>query len=81
MNKKFAIRKKDGLPYCYEPIESIDDATLLANNMAKSGYYPAGMDPCFVAGMNGDWGDDGVCPIYKIDKNECTCEYLLELNQ
>lgn len=73
MSKKFTILK-DGLPFGHEAIESIDDARRLANNMANSGHYPAGLSPCFTAGINGDWEDDGFCPISKIDYSECTCD-------
>lgn len=73
MKKTFTITKQ-GLPLGRDKIESIEDARQLANNMSSSGCYPAGMSPCFVAGINGDWGEDGICPIYKIDKSECSCD-------
>ena len=73
MEGKFIITKQ-GLPLGHDKIESIDDARQLANNMADSGHYPAGLSPCFTAGINGDWEEDGICPIYKIDKIECTCD-------
>ena len=69
---------KQGLPLGHDKIESIDDARQLANNMSNSGYYPAGLSPCFTAGINGDWEEDGICPIYKIDENECSCEEFKE---
>jgi len=72
MTKTFTVLK-DGNAF-YEKIESIDDARKLANNMSNSGHYPAGLSPCFTAGINGDWEDDRVCPISKIDYNECTCD-------
>jgi len=66
------IMLDNGLPLGYNKIESVNDAKKLANNMANTGYYPAGLDPCFAAGINGGW-ENGVCPIYRIDKSECSC--------
>jgi len=56
--------------------ETIEDYRDLANAMAagKSSNYPVGLSPCFTAGINGDWEDDGFCPISKIDRSECTCD-------
>lgn len=62
---------KGGLPLGHDKIESIDDARTLSNNMYQSGHYPP-TSVCFAAGINGDW-ENGVCPIYRIDKKECTC--------
>ena len=71
--KKYQITGQ-GLPLGHDKIESIEDARELANNMSNSGHYPVGMSPCFTAGINGDWEEDGICPIYKIDKTECSCD-------
>lgn len=56
--------------------ESIKDYHDLANamSMGKNSNYPVGLSACFVAGINGDWEDDGLCPISKIDWDECTCD-------
>jgi len=70
---KFIITRQ-GLPLGHDKIESINDARQLANSMSNSGHYPAGLSPCFTAGINGDWEEDGICPIYKIDKTECSCD-------
>lgn len=45
-----------------------------AMSMGKNSNYPRGLSACFLAGINGDWEDDGYCPISKIDPSECTCE-------
>lgn len=60
----------------YRRGESINDYRDLANamSMGKRSNYPVGLSPCFVAGINGDWGDDGYCPISKIDPSECSCD-------
>ncbi len=60
----------------YTKGESIQDYRDLANamSMGKSSNYPVGLSPCFTAGINGDWEDDGYCPISKIDPSQCTCE-------
>ena len=69
---KFIIRT-NGLPLVqHEKIESLKDAKTLANNMYNSGHYPV-VSNCFAAGINGDW-ENGICPIYRLDKTECTCE-------
>ena len=56
--------------------ESIQDYHDLANamSMGSRSNYPVGLSPCFVAGINGDWEEDGYCPISKIDPSECTCD-------
>lgn len=65
-----------GDPIGYQKGESIQDYHDLANamSMGKNSNYPVGLSPCFVAGINGDWDEDGFCPISKIDRDKCTCE-------
>lgn len=60
----------------YRKGESIQDYRDLANAMSKGerSNYPVGLSPCFVAGINGDWEEDGFCPISKMDFDECTCD-------
>ena len=60
----------------YQKGETIQDYHDLANamSMGKNSNYPVGLSPCFVAGINGDWDDDGFCPISKIDRSECACD-------
>ena len=36
------------------PITSVESAAQRADYLAECGNYPAGMDPCTVAGLNGD---------------------------
>jgi len=42
-------------------------------SIGSASNYPAGLSPCFAAGINGDWVD-GFCPISKIDIDECACD-------
>lgn len=56
------------------PVRTREDAEELANAMYKDGHYPAGLSPCFVAGINGDTGELGDCPFRGEDF--CTCEPL-----
>ena len=65
-----------GNPIGYTRGETIRDYHDLANSMSmgKNSNYPVGLSPCFCAGINGDWEDDGYCPISKIDLSECTCD-------
>ena len=65
------IFTKQGLPFGHTKIETLEDAQELSNAMYQSGHYPV-TSKCFAAGINGDW-ENGVCPIYRIDKGECTC--------
>lgn len=60
----------------YQKGETIQDYHNLANamSMGKNSCYPRGLSPCFTAGINDDWGEDGFCPISKIDPSECTCD-------
>ena len=65
---------KNGNPV-YKPISTKEEAEKLANNMVRHGNYPAGMSPCFVAGINGDSQENGDC-LFK-GQDFCTCEELL----
>lgn len=67
---------KGGLPFGHDKIETLKDADTLRNNMYQSGHYGV-MSKCMAAGINGDW-ENGVCPIYRIDKTECTCKDMFE---
>lgn len=60
----------------YRKGESIKDYQDMANaiSMGKHSNMPVGLSPCFMAGHNGDWEEDGICPISKIAPNECTCD-------
>ena len=67
---------QSGNPIGYTKGETIQDYRDMANSMSagKNSNYPKGLSPCFCAGINGDWGDDGFCPISRIDPTECTCD-------
>ncbi len=70
---------KNGLPLLnsdgrVDKVESLEDADILRNNLYQSGHYGV-MSKCMAAGINGDWEySNGVCPIYRLDKSECSCE-------
>lgn len=65
-----------GNPIGHQKGESIQDYRDLANamSMGKNSNYPVGLSPCFAAGINGDWEEDGLCPVSKMDWDECTCD-------
>lgn len=67
---------QSGDVFAYRKAKTIKDYRNLANVMAmgETSNYPAGLSPCFVAGINGDWDDDGYCPVSKMDMSVCTCE-------
>ena len=69
--KKKFVFTKDGNSLGHTKVESLEDARELSNAMYNSGHYPR-VSKCFAAGINGDW-ENGVCPIYRIEKSECTC--------
>jgi hypothetical protein len=60
----------------YRKGKTIQDYRDLANamSMGAQSNYPVGLSPCFTAGINGDWDEDGICPVSKIDRDECTCD-------
>lgn len=60
----------------YRKGECIDDYRDMANaiSMGSNSNMPVGLSPCFMAGYNGDWEEDGYCPISKIDRSQCTCD-------
>lgn len=58
----------------FKSINDIETANEAANAMAKHGNYPAGLDHCFVAGINGVFDDpDGICNFYMQDPATCVC--------
>jgi hypothetical protein len=57
-------------------VETLEDADILRNNMYQSGHYGV-MSKCMAAGINGDW-ENGVCPIYRIDRIECSCKDMFD---
>lgn len=63
-------RRRPTIPAVHAPVATVEDAERLANYLAEYGNYPAGMSPCFVAGLNGDAAE--VCPFYGEDF--CDCE-------
>ena len=67
---------QSGNPIGYTKGETIQDYRDLANSMSMGSHsrYPVGLSPCFTAGINGDWEEDGLCPIAKIDRDQCTCD-------
>ena len=67
---------QSGNPIGYVKGKTIQDYHDMANSMSsgKNSNYPTGLSPCFCAGINGDWEEDGICPISKIDRDECTCD-------
>jgi len=64
----------DGVPMVREhvPVTTETEALDLAAAMECSGHYPAGLDACFAAGINGDAGPNGECIFYGTDT--CTCD-------
>lgn len=59
------ILNGQGLPARHVAADTEESARDLANAMARSGYYPAGLSPCFTSGINGDWADyGGICPFW-----------------
>lgn len=59
--------------HLYNRVDNEEYAHEVANDMYNSGYYPAGLNPCFVSGINGDWADyGGICPFW--GKEVCSCE-------
>lgn len=67
---------QSGDPIGYTKGETIQDYRDLANSMSMGprSNYPVGLSPCFTAGINGDWEEDGFCPISKLDRDACTCD-------
>lgn len=67
---------KDGLPVkwlteeYHGPITSVESANQRGGYLAECGNYPSGMDPCTVAGLNGDSADGCLFAGEPI----CTCE-------
>lgn len=62
---------KNGIPFLGNPpIETLEDAHEMANEMANHGNYPVGLKPCFVAGINGNFQENGICLFYP---DNCTC--------
>ena len=54
-----------GLAMSFVPADTEESARNLANALYASGHFPAGLSPCFVSGMNGDWADyGGICPLW-----------------
>ena len=54
-------------------VDNEEYAREVAQDMYDSGYYPAGLSPCFVSGINGDWADfGGICPFW--GQEVCSCE-------
>jgi hypothetical protein len=62
--------RRPTIPAFHVPVANVEDAERLANYLAEYGNYPAGLSPCFVAGLNGDAAE--VCPFY--GKDFCTCD-------
>lgn len=64
----------NGVPMVREhvPVTTEDEALDLAAAMERSGYFPAGLDACFAAGINGDANPDGSCIFYGTPT--CTCD-------
>lgn len=63
-----------GLTLEYVPVTTVKSANDLATAMYRSGHYPAGLSPCFTAGINGTgvWDDNGgVCVFF--DGFTCDC--------
>jgi hypothetical protein len=60
----------DGHPVNHVPVTTVEEAAHLANAMARYGNYPAGLDACFTAGINGDAADG--CPF--AGTPDCTCD-------
>ena len=68
------MRKSKPLFLGHSAIDTIDEAQKAATNMAENGNYPAGLDHCFVAGINGVFHDpDGICNFYAQDPAMCVC--------
>lgn len=64
----------DGVPMVRDhiPVTTEAEALDLAAAMERSGHYPAGLDACFAAGINGDAGLNGECIFYGTPT--CTCD-------
>lgn len=63
-----------GLPMVYRPVTTEEECNSLANGMADTGNYPRGLDPCFIAGINGDQVLEDHC-IFD-ERSFCRCEEL-----
>jgi len=63
-------------------IDSIQDVDNLRGSMYTASNSNYGhMSRCMAAGMSGGW-DEGVCKIYRLDKDLCTCkEFFAEFEE
>lgn len=74
VNKKQFACSGGIVELCGNKIETVEDTIAIGNAMAKDGHFPAGLDPCFVAGINGEFKEDGNCLFDGEDF--CECKYL-----
>lgn len=57
-------------PYFATPPQDEDESNEYANALYNTGYYPAGLDGCFTAGISGGCGKR--CWVY--ENGDCECE-------